>query len=141
MLLCPAEYEPQSLPPTPHQLALAYLILVAAARHPTRPRRLLAFYNGGEGAGASQRWRHLQFVELKGRAPVEEWTDNVQFQKRGTSRYRLTSYEPADEQTSRSCIPTCRTCTSSTPWAASNRFHTRPPPNSLLYWSTSSLRP
>ena len=84
MLLCPPEYQSQSLPPTPHQLALAYLILIAAARHPNRPRRLLAFYNGGVGAGASQSWRHLQFVEVPGgRAPVEEWTDSVMFERPG----------------------------------------------------------
>jgi len=84
MLLCPPQYEPQALPPTPHQLALAYLLMIAAARHPTRPRKLMAFYNGGEGAGASQRWRHLQFVELKDRAPIEEWTDMVKFNRHST---------------------------------------------------------
>ncbi|CAD6574181.1 MAG: bifunctional AP-4-A phosphorylase/ADP sulfurylase [Tremellales sp. Tagirdzhanova-0007] len=82
MLLCPSTYEPQSLPPTPHQLALAYTILLSASRHPTRPRRLLAFYNGGEGAGASQTWRHLQFVETPGgRAPVEEWVQGMKFDR------------------------------------------------------------
>ncbi|ORY22984.1 ATP adenylyltransferase-domain-containing protein [Naematelia encephala] len=80
MLLCPPTYQPQNLPPTPPQLALAHQILVAASRHPTRPRRLLAFYNGGEGAGASQKWRHLQFIEVPGgRAPVEEWVQGVRF--------------------------------------------------------------
>ncbi|KAK8844626.1 hypothetical protein IAR55_006473 [Kwoniella newhampshirensis] len=82
ILLCPPTYQPQSLPPTPPQLALAYSILLAASRHPTRPRRLLAFYNGGEGAGASQKWRHLQFVEVPGgRAPVEEWVQGVTFDR------------------------------------------------------------
>lgn len=91
MLLCPQTYEPQALPPTPHQIALAYLILVAAARHPTRPRKLLAFYNGGEGAGASQKWRHLQFIEIPngGRAPVEEWTDVMRFDRQGPSNPTL----------------------------------------------------
>ncbi|WWD22822.1 hypothetical protein CI109_107316 [Kwoniella shandongensis] len=82
ILLCPPSYQSQSLPPTPPQLALAYSILLSAARHPTRPRRLLAFYNGGEGAGASQKWRHLQFVEVPGgRAPVEEWVQGVSFDR------------------------------------------------------------
>ncbi|WVQ82947.1 hypothetical protein IAT38_005083 [Cryptococcus sp. DSM 104549] len=82
MLLCPIEYQPQAIPPTPPQLAIAHNILMAAARHPTRPRKLLAFYNGGEGAGASQKWRHLQFVEVPGgRAPVEDWTQGLNFER------------------------------------------------------------
>lgn len=45
---------------------------------------MLAFYNGGEGAGASQKWRHLQFVEVPGgRAPVEEWIQGMQFDRLG----------------------------------------------------------
>ncbi|WRT63522.1 uncharacterized protein IL334_000427 [Kwoniella shivajii] len=80
ILLCPPVYQPQSLPPTPPQIALAYNILLSASRHPTRPRKLLGFYNGGEGAGASQKWRHLQFVECPGgRAPIEDWVQGVQF--------------------------------------------------------------
>ncbi|OWZ32838.1 hypothetical protein C347_02633 [Cryptococcus neoformans AD2-60a] len=82
ILLCPFSYQPQDLPPTPPQLALAYNILLAASRHPTRPSKMLAFYNGGEGAGASQKWRHLQFVEVPGgRAPVEEWIQGMQFDR------------------------------------------------------------
>nr|XP_019048580.1 hypothetical protein I302_02352 [Kwoniella bestiolae CBS 10118]OCF27510.1 hypothetical protein I302_02352 [Kwoniella bestiolae CBS 10118] len=82
ILLCPPSYQPQSLPPTPPQMALAYNILLTALRHPTRSRKLLGFYNGGEGAGASQKWRHLQFVEVPGgRAPVEEWCQSVQFSR------------------------------------------------------------
>ena len=42
----------------------------------------MAFYNGGEGAGASQKWRHVQFIETPGgRAPIEEWTDGVRFDR------------------------------------------------------------
>ncbi|KIR52043.1 hypothetical protein I315_05333 [Cryptococcus gattii Ru294] len=82
ILLCPFSYQPQALPPTPPQLALAYNILLAASRHPIRPSKMLAFYNGGEGAGASQKWRHLQFVEAPGgKAPVEEWIQGVQFER------------------------------------------------------------
>nr|XP_019014367.1 uncharacterized protein I206_00449 [Kwoniella pini CBS 10737]OCF53148.1 hypothetical protein I206_00449 [Kwoniella pini CBS 10737] len=82
ILLCPPSYQPQSLPPTPPQIALAYHILLAGLRHPSKPRKLLGFYNGGEGAGASQRWRHLQFVQVPGgRAPVEDWCQGVQFSR------------------------------------------------------------
>ncbi|KAK4687820.1 sulfate adenylyltransferase (ADP) / ATP adenylyltransferase, partial [Tremellales sp. Uapishka_1] len=82
-LLCPPTYQPQSLPPTPHQLALAHSILVAASKHPTNPRRLLAFYNGGSRAGASQNWRHIQFVDVSkvGKAPVEEWVQGLSFDR------------------------------------------------------------
>ncbi|KAI9632126.1 ATP adenylyltransferase-domain-containing protein [Dioszegia hungarica] len=83
ILLCPPTSQPQSLPPTPHQLALAYTVLVASARHPTRPRKLLAFYNGGPGAGASQTWRHLQFIEIGSEStlPLEEWTREITFER------------------------------------------------------------
>ena len=84
ILLCPPTYAPQNLPPTPHQLALAYTTLLSASRHPIRLRRLLAFYNGGEGAGASQKWRHIQFVETSGgRAPVEEWVQGIRVDRPG----------------------------------------------------------
>lgn len=47
-----------------------------------RPRKLLAFYNGGPGAGASQTWRHLQFIEIpSGTSPVEEWTREISFER------------------------------------------------------------
>ncbi|KLT41632.1 hypothetical protein CC85DRAFT_275746 [Cutaneotrichosporon oleaginosum] len=75
-LLCPVEEEPQSLPPTPGQLAQAYAFLLAASRE---RRDLLAFYNGGPGAGASQRWRHIQFVEA--RPPVESWVRSMVFER------------------------------------------------------------
>ncbi|OCF33148.1 hypothetical protein I316_05193 [Kwoniella heveanensis BCC8398] len=79
ILLCSLSPQPQSLPPTPPQLVLAYNLIQAASRHPTRPKRLLGFYNGGEGAGASQSWRHFQVIEVPGgRAPVEEWVQGVQ---------------------------------------------------------------
>ncbi|WVQ93936.1 hypothetical protein IAU59_001014 [Kwoniella sp. CBS 9459] len=80
ILLCSLSPQPQSLPPTPPQLALAYNLIQAASRHPARPKRLLGFYNGGEGAGASQSWRHFQMIEVPGgsRAPVEEWVQGVQ---------------------------------------------------------------
>ncbi|WWC85676.1 uncharacterized protein L201_000542 [Kwoniella dendrophila CBS 6074] len=82
ILLCPPSYQPQALPPTPPQIAIAYNILLAALRHPTRSRKLLGFYNGGEGAGASQKWRHLQFVECPGgRSPIEDWCQGVTFSR------------------------------------------------------------
>ncbi|EIW73171.1 hypothetical protein M231_07447 [Tremella mesenterica] len=81
ILLCPQTHEPQSLPPTPHQIALAYTILLAASRHPAKPRRMLAFYNGGVGAGASQSWRHIQLVDVV-RPPVEDWFAGVKFERK-----------------------------------------------------------
>ena len=82
-LLCPTTFEPQHLPPTPHQLALAYLFLLAASRH-SQPRRMLGFYNAGQIAGASQKWRHIQVVEVPdGRAPVEDWVQTVRFERDG----------------------------------------------------------
>ncbi|WVQ74023.1 hypothetical protein IAR50_003604 [Cryptococcus sp. DSM 104548] len=81
-LLCPPSYQPQDLPPTPPQLASAYSLLLAASRNPSNPANLLAFYNGGPGAGASQTWRHIQFVNVSnGRAPVEDWVQNVTFER------------------------------------------------------------
>lgn len=77
-LLCPVVEAPQSLPPTPDQLAHAYSFLQAASRE---RKDLLAFYNGGPGAGASQRWRHIQFVEA--RAPVTEWVRSMVFERQG----------------------------------------------------------
>ncbi|WVF66315.1 hypothetical protein IAT40_001055 [Kwoniella sp. CBS 6097] len=83
ILLCSLSPQPQSLPPTPPQLVLAYNLIQAASRHPSRPKRLLGFYNGGEGAGASQSWRHFQLIEVPGgiRAPVEEWVQGVQIDR------------------------------------------------------------
>ncbi|BEI90381.1 uncharacterized protein CcaverHIS019_0304510 [Cutaneotrichosporon cavernicola] len=75
-LLCPVVEEPQSLPPTPGQLAQTFAFILAANRE---RRDLLAFYNGGPGAGASQRWRHLQFVEA--RAPIESWVRGMTFER------------------------------------------------------------
>lgn len=72
------EEEPQSLPPTPPELARAYSLVQAASK---KGGKLLAFYNGGPGAGASQTWRHVQFVE--GDAPVEEWVRKISFERKG----------------------------------------------------------
>jgi ATP adenylyltransferase len=71
--------QPQSSPPTPHQLLIAYNTLLVASQHPSEPRRLLAFYNGGTGAGASQSWRHLQCVQVPERlgAPVDSWMRGI----------------------------------------------------------------
>ncbi|BEI82587.1 hypothetical protein CcaverHIS002_0304550 [Cutaneotrichosporon cavernicola] len=63
-------------PPTPGQLAQTFAFILAANRE---RRDLLAFYNGGPGAGASQRWRHLQFVEA--RAPIESWVRGMTFER------------------------------------------------------------
>ncbi|KAJ9102558.1 hypothetical protein QFC21_002959 [Naganishia friedmannii] len=60
-------------------VVLAYNMLYIASQHPSEPRRLLAFYNGGTGAGASQSWRHLQVISVNERlgAPVETWMRGV----------------------------------------------------------------
>jgi len=49
---------------------------------------MLAFYNGGEGAGASQTWRHLQCVEVPGNegAPLEEWIEDLEVERKGLFR-------------------------------------------------------
>lgn len=82
-LLCPVEEEPQALPPTPPELARVYSLVQASAK---RGGRLLAFYNGGPGAGASQKWRHVQFVE--GEAPLEAWVRNLSFERKGECERR-----------------------------------------------------
>lgn len=70
--------QPQSLPPTPGQIARVYSFLQAAARkNPSAP--LLAFYNSGPGAGASQRWRHVQFVQAS--PPVLDWCRRLTFER------------------------------------------------------------
>ncbi|KAJ9121757.1 hypothetical protein QFC22_002379 [Naganishia vaughanmartiniae] len=71
--------EPQNSPPTPHELLQAYNMMYIASQHPSDPRRLLAFYNGGAGAGASQSWRHLQLISVHERlgAPIETWMRGV----------------------------------------------------------------
>ncbi|WOO84611.1 Protein APA1 [Vanrija pseudolonga] len=79
-LLVPTEEQPQALPPTPGQLARTYSILQAAARS-SPSQRLLAFYNGGPGAGASQRWRHVQFIDAKGGVPLDDWVRGVTFER------------------------------------------------------------
>lgn len=58
--------------------------LLQAGQRASPPQRLFAFYNGGPGAGASQRWRHVQFIE--GPVPVEDWCSNLTFERNGRSR-------------------------------------------------------
>lgn len=79
LTIAPSEQQPQSSPPSPDQLLIAYNTLLVASQHPTEPRRLLAFYNGGAGAGASQTWRHLQCIQVPERlgAPVEGWMRGI----------------------------------------------------------------
>jgi ATP adenylyltransferase len=77
--LCPVEDQPQNLPPTPAQLARVYSILQAGVK---ARRPLFAFYNGGPGAGASQPWRHVQFID--GPVPIEDWVRDVVFERDGT---------------------------------------------------------
>jgi ATP adenylyltransferase len=79
--------QPQSSPPTPHQLLLTYLTIHAASKNSTNRKRLLAFYNGGEGAGASQTWRHLQCIEVPRNegAPIEEWVEDLEVERKGRS--------------------------------------------------------
>jgi ATP adenylyltransferase/5',5'''-P-1,P-4-tetraphosphate phosphorylase II len=46
---------------------------------------MMAFYNGGEGAGASQTWRHLQCIEVPSMegAPIEEWVEDLEVERKG----------------------------------------------------------
>ena len=60
-LMVTREFASQDLPPSPETLALAYRIV--AAHRPGTGTELLAFYNCGATAGASQPHRHLQFVQ------------------------------------------------------------------------------
>ena len=59
-LMVTREFASQELPPSPETLALAYRIVSA---HRSSSTELLAFYNCGATAGASQPHRHLQFVQ------------------------------------------------------------------------------
>lgn len=59
-LMVTREFASQDLPPAPATLALAYRIVSA---HRGGNTELLAFYNCGATAGASQPHRHLQFVQ------------------------------------------------------------------------------
>lgn len=45
---------------------------------------MLAFYNGGTGAGASQSWRHLQCIETDPMygSPIEEWVRDLQVERK-----------------------------------------------------------
>jgi len=49
---------------------------------------MMAFYNGGEGAGASQTWRHLQCIEVPSMegAPIEEWVEDLEVERKGQSQ-------------------------------------------------------
>lgn len=59
-LMVTREWASQDLPPSPATLSLAYRIVAA---HRSGETELLAFYNCGATAGASQPHRHLQFVQ------------------------------------------------------------------------------
>ncbi|TKY85407.1 hypothetical protein EX895_005569 [Sporisorium graminicola] len=61
-LLVTRTFESQDLPPSPATLALAYRV-VSTHRSAATNTELLAFYNCGATAGASQPHRHLQFVQ------------------------------------------------------------------------------
>ncbi|SPO26521.1 related to APA2 - ATP adenylyltransferase II [Ustilago trichophora] len=61
-LMVTREFASQDLPPSPETLTLAYRI-VSAHRPGGSNTELLAFYNCGATAGASQPHRHLQFVQ------------------------------------------------------------------------------
>ncbi len=59
-LMVTREFASQDLPPSPATLSLAYRTVAA---HRAGATELLAFYNCGATAGASQPHRHLQFVQ------------------------------------------------------------------------------
>lgn len=72
-LLVTREFQPQTQPPAPEMLALAYKILQAHARLAEtsgnedvvgKGKELLGFYNCGQVSGASQPHQHLQFAEV-----------------------------------------------------------------------------
>lgn len=72
------EFQPQTLPPSPDSLAIAYRILCAhrdlvrqGSPLVEKGKELLSFYNCGQIAGASQPHQHLQFAELGGEGEVE----------------------------------------------------------------------
>ncbi|CBQ73725.1 related to APA2-ATP adenylyltransferase II [Sporisorium reilianum SRZ2] len=70
-LMVTREFESQDLPPSPATLALAYRIVSA---HRSSATELLAFYNCGATAGASQPHRHLQFVQCP---PLDTTSDEA----------------------------------------------------------------
>jgi ATP adenylyltransferase len=77
-LLVTREFEPQTLPPSPDSLAIAYRLLCAHQRLSSqgspdvgKGKELLAFYNCGQASGASQPHQHMQFAELGGEDEVE----------------------------------------------------------------------
>jgi ATP adenylyltransferase len=71
------------MPPTPSQLLSAYLTIHAASK--IQKKRMLAFYNGGENAGASQSWRHLQVVgvDKDDGIPMDEWMEGLEVERKG----------------------------------------------------------
>ncbi|UZJ52128.1 hypothetical protein CBS101457_001448 [Exobasidium rhododendri] len=77
-LLVTKEFQPQTSPPSPDSLAIAYRILHAhqcksmqASSEVGQSKELLAFYNCGKVSGASQPHQHIQFAELGGEDTVK----------------------------------------------------------------------
>lgn len=73
------DFQPQTLPPSPQSLAVAYRILHAHQRLSQqqspdvgRGKELLAFYNCGKVSGASQPHQHIQFAELGGEGEEDD---------------------------------------------------------------------
>ncbi|PWN88146.1 hypothetical protein FA10DRAFT_268365 [Acaromyces ingoldii] len=93
-LLVTRDFEPQSQPPAPAMLALAYKIVHAHARLADagatddvgRGKELLAFYNCGSVSGASQPHQHLQFAEV---GNEERETDQAKGTTTAAYRYKV----------------------------------------------------
>jgi ATP adenylyltransferase len=72
------EFQPQTIPPSPDSLAIAYRILqahkskaVSSSSYVGKGKELLAFYNCGKVSGASQPHQHIQFAEMGGEDGVK----------------------------------------------------------------------
>lgn len=100
---------------------------------------MLAFYNGGEGAGASQTWRHLQAVEVPGNdgAPLEEWVEGMEVERKGASLIVFIS--------SSVVVPTLTENSTDKPFVNTrlphlHLMHHLPPPRNLpTTWTDESL--
>ena len=79
-----AEFQSQSSPLLPPELAQTYKLLDAAYR---AGQNLFAFYNCGDLSGASQPHKHIQFLPLPSDEvgpPIERLARDVQLEQPGT---------------------------------------------------------
>ncbi|PWN23189.1 hypothetical protein BCV69DRAFT_297137 [Microstroma glucosiphilum] len=77
-LLVTRDFQPQTMPPSPDTLRLAFEILSSVSR--SLSTEILCFYNCGPVSGASQAHCHLQFVNLEsgGGVLVEQLLGRIQ---------------------------------------------------------------